>query len=269
MIWSNPGYAAERFLWPAEVSAREIVGNPELTPPGTLRQTSERLEKTIARYPESSSAARAQLLIGEIYLARKDYAKAHEELQRVSDSYPTKSRMVIDAYKAIAHTYQDQGQWEQAIKTYSDLLSKYPLDSRVLGVPLQLMKLVEQQAPHKKDEVMQEMVRHYRRVAEELPPSATALTAQQLLARLFYREGLWNEAIQEFESLAMRYPYRREVTVWMKMVEDIGRDRLRDPELVRGMAHRFAEKHPAHKRFVAAWLEAPLAVRAPQESPIP
>ena len=227
LSWSHPTYASERSLWPAEVAARGLLQDPASSPPVLFKETLNRLQRVIQHYPTSASAARAQLLIGQIHHARGDFKKARQELAKVIELYPTMPHHVIDAYKTIALTYDEEGNWNRVLGTYRTLLAAYPLDVRVLSVPIRMVELSRRYAPESAEAVFEEAVEAYRRVLKEGKPGRLHLMTRQMLATCLLRSGRWEEAAGEFETLAKNYPTRREVPIWIKTAEKIRREKLR------------------------------------------
>ncbi len=259
-LWSflashNLIYSTERLFWSAQISALRMVKDPASAPPAAVQKTLSRLQEVIRRYPASNLAARAQLLIGQVHAARKEYPAAHEAFQKVISDYPTLARHVIDAYRSDAGTCLMEKSWQKALEIYRKLLSKYPTELRVMDVP-QLMAGVARNAPDAGESVLREAIQHYHLVIGQCKPGSTLyLVAQQRLAGCYLLASRWKEAAQIYETLVMTYFNRREVRYWMKAVEELGKRRLGDPSRAHTLALQFAEQHPNRRVLVEPWLK--------------
>ena len=83
------------------------------------------LTDLIARFPDHTLAASAQLGIGEAYYQQRDFRQSLVELKRVLDSYP-RSRQVADALLKIGLCHRALGDgaaartaWEQVVREHS------------------------------------------------------------------------------------------------------------------------------------------------------
>ena len=253
---SNPAYSSERLLWPAQVAAMRISKTPNAFPPASVQKTISKLQRVIQRYPGSSSAAQAQLLIGGVYAARKEYPPSREVFEKVVVDYPNMTNRGIEAYGAIATTYLAEKQWGKALETYRKILTKYPMNMRAMNVPETMVAVARSKTPDISDAVLREAVQYYRHAIDQSKKgSGLSLVAQQQLAKCYLLDSRWKEAAQIYETLAMTYFNRREVPLWVKAVEELGKKRLENPELGRNLALRFAEQYPQRRQRVEPWLK--------------
>ena len=76
--------------------------------------------------PASEEAARIHYKIGELYLVKKDYKKAIEELQKVADNYP-QNELAPKAQFEIGKIYGDRlNDEEKMIEAYKKLMVSCP-----------------------------------------------------------------------------------------------------------------------------------------------
>jgi len=247
----------ERLLWPEEFSTKRIVQDPASAAPLVVDETLARLDKVVSRFPGSGTAARAQILRGDIYHSKGKFDLARKEFEKAAQTYPAFPSLVIGAYRRIALTYEKQEAWEGALKTYRNLFERYSSDPRVLDVPLQMVNLARAGALDAGQAVFKEAVGHYQQVLKSSSNPTIVFMARQLLVDCYVRTSHWKEAMGELENLVFLYPGRKEVPRWMKMVDEIGRNRLNDPQGAHSLASRYAEKYPARRRVVESWLKSP------------
>ena len=237
--------------------ARRVSKDPASTPPLVFTRALDQLKQVMLRYPGTESAAKAQLMIGEMYVARKEYPAAREEFRRVCDGAPVHIPEVLAAYQAIAITYQKEKDWAQAMETYRALLKRYPLNPNVQNVPIQIIELSRRTLPPTTDQAVREAIAHYQSVLSQAPRrGALDFSAREFLAGCYLKTNQWKEAAQELEALIMTYPQRREVALWLKMAEGIYSQRLNEPDRMQDLAGRFAQKYPARRKVVAPWLKS-------------
>lgn len=252
---TNPTYMSERALWPAEAGAARILEDPVSMPAMVVDQAIEQLQQVIARYPGTATAARAQLLIGDVYGARKDFKAAQRELQQVIDTYSTFTPQVIAAYRGLSLTYQQQEQWGKALDTYRALLQRYPLELRTIEIPLMMVSIAKKHLKDGGDSAFQEAIAHYRGILGKNTSANVAFLARQRLANCYIGSGQWEQAADELEMLVMRYPQRPEVRAWLLGLTKISLGRLKTPGRPLAVAKQFAERYPSRRRVVEPWLK--------------
>jgi len=265
-IWNllasrNPTYSAERILWPVQIAAQKIAKDPASAPPALVEGTHHKLQGIIQRYPGSKSAAQAQFLAAGIHAARGEYPQALAAYQRVLSDYPGMTLHVISSYRAIARIHLNQKLFEKALDTYRTLLSKYPMDVRVMDVPQLMMSVSRHNAPDAGAAALRFAVEYYQDAIRQSKPGSTLyLIAQQRLAGCHVLADQWEEAAQAYESLVITYYKRtKEVIYWMRNVEELGKRRLNQPGRAHQLALEFAQRYPDRRRVVERWLKAPAA----------
>lgn len=252
----NPSYSSERLLWPAQISALRLSRDPDSAPPASVQRTLSKLQRVIQRYPGLDAAAQAQLLTGGVYASRKEYSSARQAFERVSADYPNLTNRRIEAYRAIATTYLAQKSWQKALETYRTILSNYPMNPRVLDVPQIMVTVARPNASDAGESVLREAIQYYRHAIDQSKKgSGLSLVAQQQLAKCYLLDSRWKEAAQIYETLVMTYFNRREVPLWVKAVEELGKKRLENPDLGHSLALRFAERYPQRRQAVEHWLK--------------
>ena len=252
----NPIYSSERLLWPAQISALRLSRDPDSAPPASVQRTLSKLQRVIQRYPGSAAAAQAQLLTGGVYAARKDYPSARQAFEKIFTDYPGMTNREIEAYRSIATTYLAEKSWQKALETYRTILSKYSMNPRVLDVPQIMVAVARANTSDAGESVLREAIQHYRFVVgQSKEGSGLYLFAQQELAKCYLVASRWKEAAQVYETLAMTYFNRREVPLWVKAVEELGKKKLENPDLGRNLALQFAERYPQRRQAVEPWLK--------------
>ena len=251
----NPVYSAERMLWPMEFAVRRIVQDPDSIPQAEVGRTLENLRKVIGKYPGTITASRAQLLMVQVHLARKEYAQSRGAAEKVIAEYPNLAVQVIDAYKAIAASYLAEEAWKKALDAYRILLQKQTFHPRVQDVPMRMVGVAREKMPDAGDSVLKEAIRHYRTVTERSGRSdLSTFLANQRLAGCYLLSARWEEAAKIYETLAMAYPFRPEVVAWVRNVDELGKKRLNDPSRGGALAQKFAQAHPGRRQLVERWL---------------
>ena len=75
-------YRAERELWKVNRTLFYVASHEESTPDYAINQLAHRYRSFAKKYNKSIYANRAQIMLGDLYALRKDYAQARLEYQK-------------------------------------------------------------------------------------------------------------------------------------------------------------------------------------------
>ena len=98
------------------------------------------LYKSVLQKTDREVAARAQFLIGEVFFAQKEYAEAVKTFSKViyGYSYP---RWQADATYEAARCFETLGKTKQAVRYYTELLSRYPKNDKAAAAKKRIEEL--------------------------------------------------------------------------------------------------------------------------------
>jgi len=89
LLDSKSEYIAEKNLWKIDRYFSEAVKTGEVTPVGVYETVVSQYEKFIEKFPQSQLKPQAQLRIGRVFMAKKDYEEARKRLQNIFVEYPS------------------------------------------------------------------------------------------------------------------------------------------------------------------------------------
>ena len=270
LVWNilaalNPSYSAERLLWPAEIAVRRIVSDPVSVPPSLVDRTLERLQKVVTRYPGSDAAGRAELLLGELYTARKEFDSARKTYRRIMVNYADKAQWVIEGYQAIARTYLVEEAWPKAMETYRTLLKEYPQSPLTMDVPLQMVAVARRHTADAGDAALEEAIAHYKKIIRDVPKGRLSFLASRRLAGCYGMAGRWEEALKTCETIVMDYPTQPEIPRIIWEAGELAKQKPHNPDWAQKISREFAERYPARRQAVERWL----APAVPKTLPTP
>ncbi len=100
------------------------------------------IDEVIAKYSHTPSAYRAMLMKSNFFISQKKYDDAEQMLKNyIKNAKPEILKPL--AYPTLILVYDNTGQFEKAIETSKDFLSKYPDNYLVLSVTENLARLYE------------------------------------------------------------------------------------------------------------------------------
>lgn len=137
-------------------------------------QNAEKLFKKIQGYSLAKISKLALLYEGNCAYQLKNYDGAISSFSKFAKDFPG-HRLAPISLNSLANTYEAKGDYENAVKTYKDVLKKYP-DS--LETSFSLARI------YKKSSRFKEAKEVYEKIAKEDPDSEEAKEAELLLALL-------------------------------------------------------------------------------------
>jgi len=144
---------------------------------GYYKKAIEQYQKTIQEYPGTSSAAIAQLYIGNAYMQLKDYDSALSAYRSYLDKKPLNDLMAGLAYQRLGYAYLAKNDFENALKAFESVdqlagaLNKDQVDYELGRVNETLGK---------KDEA----IKRYQEIVKQFTDSLFLAEAQQRLTAL-------------------------------------------------------------------------------------
>jgi len=200
-------YSAQRELWGINQSLGFIASHQESIPDYAINQLANRYRTFIRKYKGSIYAQRAQLMIGNLYALRKDYAQARLEYQKASGP---DEELSVQAQLAIAKTYELEGQWDKADETYADT------------------------------------VVFYKNIAIKNPKSKLEYNALRVIAICQLNQKDFSGTVKTMEEIIMKYPTGKALEEAINTINLLCVTKLHDYDMAINIYQKFIEKYPSH-----------------------
>ena len=243
----SPQYQSERHLYRATKLAKNILINPEAIPPQQFNRALDAYKVIFEKYPDTWSAKRAKVAIGSLYLSKKEYAKAREAFNEVIEIYTDDKRISLEAWFAIAKSYESEDRWPVAISKYNEIIKEYPKTGIGFGLPMYIARHYEEEGDiAKRNRSYVRAISHYAKIVEENPKSEIGYRAQNFIALCYVRIEDWARAVENLKKLAMDYPVAKNISLTMRMIGDISVKRMNTPDLAIEIFEEFLERNPSH-----------------------
>jgi len=102
--------------------AQQLAQATDLYHQKKWEESRQEYERIIRRFPRNRQIWWAKLYLGHIYWQKRDFSKAAQLYQEVSEAGSQGNRLIRGlALLGLAKTYEEWGKIEQAIKTYQEL----------------------------------------------------------------------------------------------------------------------------------------------------
>jgi tetratricopeptide (TPR) repeat protein len=242
----SASYNGERLFWKAQQLSAPIAKDSATATPEQFASAIEAYSRVIARAPGTMWAARAQLAIGSLYAIQKAYPDARQAYDLVRQNSHSYQELVLMARVGIAKTYEDEAQWEEAIRTYHEIAEYHPWSAVGLEVPLSLSLLYQKRSqPEEATEALERAVRTYTKLIPDAPNPDLRARAQGYLAQTHQRLGQWDQAIAIYnEMLAASSGVNRPLT--FLLLGSIYETKLHDTAKAGTVYTQLIEEFPDH-----------------------
>lgn len=240
-------YDVERTLWRINRDFAEMSKHPESAPEFGIEELAERYRTLIREHPKSLWAARAQMMLGNVYLFKQDYARAREEFQKVGHMDDEDKELLAQAKTAVASSYLSQGKWNNALEEYKQVVTDYPLTTSGFTTPIRIGKYYEIKGLKKQAaRAYEEAAIFYQQTAKNNPRSIVEYNSLQYLIICRIAQKRWSEAVETSRQLIMQYPTGDATPRALKIINVVCVNQLRDYNLAIGILNQFMSKYPNH-----------------------
>jgi len=241
-------YPAEKLFWKASKLSEGVFDNPEGTPTGQFKEVVSAFQRVIDKYPESRKAGEAQFMIGGLYVARNDLARARQEFSKVIAEYANRADLCARAKLKIGETYETEKDWNAALHQYNEIISKYPHSVEALQLPLYIARHYSKAGKTAKaSSAYASALKRYNKIAGQYPRTNLALAAQDLIASCYIDRQQWGNAIEALRVMVDTYPDGPKTPTALFTIGVIYYRQLNQPDKARVVFEEFIEKYPKHK----------------------
>jgi len=240
-------YSRERALWNIQHEFQQISKHQELAPVSAVERIIDKYDRFSKRYATSPLAPKAQLLKGEVYLFKKDFAKAREIFRGVSTVYNYNIEVVAQATVLIARSYEQEGDWKEAKDTYDSVVKKYPLTAAGFTVPAYLgYYYLSHGRRREADQAFEDAVMFYQNTANYYPNSPLEYTALRMVSECRLAQKKWQEALKATRTWMFKYPSNAMLFDAIKTINDVCIGHLKEYDCAIDTYQQFLMQNPEH-----------------------
>jgi tetratricopeptide (TPR) repeat protein len=236
-------YDAERDLWRISRTLNYVSNHIESTPDFTLDQLVHRYRSFAVKYSGSPYAIKAQLMLGDLFVLRKNYTQARAEYQKAIGH---DDELSAQAEFTIAKTYELEGQWNKAYTIFRSISQKYPTTTSGFYAPMYLANHVISSGDQREytAQAYANALVFYRRVAANHPKSKIEFDALRMVAVCELNLKDWTATVDTMGEIILKYPVGSALKEALKAVNLICVTKLHDYDKGIGIYQQFIKKYP-------------------------
>lgn len=245
-------YAAERRLWRINNKFAVAARDPKIIPEVTFGKIINEYNQFIKDYPDSTLVPVAHILIGRVYMIKKDYEKARNKYEEVVKLYHDKPTIAVEVVADIGRTYAMEENSTGVINTYKRVIQNYPGTQIGMQTPILLTKLYAVKGDAvRAEEAFNAGVAQYKKLMEENPDSRIEFDALRSLGTLYLTVNQKRKAVETFGKVLLKFPQRdymtsNRVTTLIKTINTVSIIDLQDYDLPLSIYSEFIKVHPDH-----------------------
>jgi len=206
-------FKVEKAFWKALHLSKKVFENPTASTPYELKTAVDAFRKIIDDFSGNAQAVnRAQMSIGYIYLAKKDYETARNEFSRLISDCDEKSNVCAEATFSVGNCYEIQGDWENAEKQYKKIMDSYYFTRKGLEIPLYLIN--KYRATGQLQQMKKEInyaVEYYTRLKTKPLGKNFSYLLSKLTAQCHLLGQDWPNFIKTLDKIVKDFPINDEV----------------------------------------------------------
>jgi TolA-binding protein len=220
--------------------------------------TLEKIIQLFPEYPESDLALFKQAEIRTDHF--KEYNEALSDYNRYIEENP-ESRLAEKGYIQIARIFDNYLQkYDMAFNKYKQFADKYP-DSEFTAEALKRAATILENRIKDK----QEAINLYMQLAEKYKTSETGQKAREKAANLYYDEGQYRQAVDQFYTLYEQEPMNKESIDYLLRIADIYENKLNNVDKTIETLNHIIENFPGTQEAERARERIDNLSRAKQE----
>lgn len=199
-------YAAEKLYYRAMKAYEKIAARPNTAMPKKLDYVERNLQMIISRYPKSNVVEDAHLSLAQFHLGNQSYTEALNVLYDIINTYDN-TVLLCQAHFLRGTVFEEQGQWDKALREYTILRDKYKDTPLALGMPLYIADYYKEEEDYgQAQQAFGQAVQFYTKVEKEERGTARGYASANLLIRAYMELEQYEEAGREVENTIKNYP---------------------------------------------------------------
>ncbi len=245
-------YATEKRLWHLQKRFQELARDPVAFPEIEQQGLIDSYKAVIRDFPRSRLNGQVLLQIARIYTFKKDYALAKETLGQISKLYPKDAALNAEALFNVGLVWESENNQKEALNAYQQVVDKYALTAIGLNVPLHVANYYQRlKQPGESRQALERAVFFYDGIVNKYQHTSIGFEALRFLATTYLAQQDWHKSIAALGQMLMDYstgPYldERQAILYIRTINTISINQLKDYELPIGIYRGFIKKYPGH-----------------------
>ena len=260
---SKGEFTVEKKLWSINKEYHKIVQDPNVVPDQMFKSVVDAYEALIKAYPKSALVENVHFMVADLYVLKKDYAKAREKYDLMIQIYSDNRELIADIRAKIGKTYEAADDWDQAEKIYKQATQDFPETAVGLGLPMYIANYYKV----KKDyqgmvNAYNEAVAYYKELVAKNASTRLGFDAARSLANCYMELGQWQAAVNTLKGVLFDYSDASYLTPQradniLKAINIICAYQMNNYDIAIDIYKEFIAAHPDHG--LNAYLERMIA----------
>ncbi len=240
-------FAAEKMLWKADRQFAKMVKSTESFPDQAFERLAGQYRAVITRFPDSKFTPQTHIILGRVYLIKKDYEKAKEIFSSICPKFPNNRNICALAMVSVGKVQEAQGNWEEAEKIYKEMIQKYPQTEEGLSGPLYIAKYYENKGNQPQATLAyNNAIIHYREMLNSDPSKNLEFKLLGLLSNCYMSAKRWNQALDALSLSLRKYPHPQTAEPILKSINIISLTQLKDKQRAINLYQDILDENPKH-----------------------
>lgn len=254
IVNSKDEYSAERLIWKANQNFNKIAQDPEAVPSKTYQEVEGAYQKIIQHFPDAIVTKEAYLNLSRLHLVKKNSQKAREVVKSALTKYPKAEGFLAEALSLVGKSYESSYDWPNALKTYNDIINRYPLTETGLKLPLYIANfyLIDKKSADANNAF--EMANdHYKKLITEHRGRPHEISLLATLANSYLFQKSWKNAVDTLGALLSQSATQKvltpqRATMIAQIINNISITKLNNNyDLPTTIYSNFIQQHPRHQ----------------------
>jgi len=206
---SSNRFRAEKLFWQAEKIASKITKgkSKEDLADKDMDKIIAAYRRVVSNYPLEALAAKAQVIIANLYLMQEEPKKAQKELEQIIHNFFSRPKIASSAQFAIGEIFENQGKSDKALIEYQKVVDLYPLTPLGLSTPLYITQYYKKLGDTEgQRRAHRQAVRNYKKIILDYADTEVASMVQNYLAQAYLQQEDWDEAIKAWDEIIIKHP---------------------------------------------------------------
>jgi TolA-binding protein len=238
-------YRAERTYWKINQQHQNVILHPADASEKEFQLTVARMKKVIDENPAWDKSADIQLLIGQMYAARRDIDNAREELLKVVMNYSDHSELSAQAQFLIGALYEQRKEDGKALQQYNEIIGRYPETLIGMKMPLYIAQYYERNGmTDDSREAYLRAIRGYQSLVDMNPYSDNVTMINDFIVLAYLHLGQQDEALETLKRFVERYPKSKAAAMALYKMAHLYSSLYKQPEKAVAMYQRVINDYP-------------------------